>query len=1019
MKFLFRNIIIAFCMALQLSCAAFAASSEIIYDNCFITKVMGVKTGYFCSIQRKKTENGKKYIVTDRHFEQKIKRANNQIQTIQDSIYVEEEGGTPVSFSMKSDSSGEKTFISGKFISPYEVSVDFDTNGVKSSKNIKFKDKILFPYAIDSLYVYPDSKTISYATIEPTIDLRAVKIKTEGQGQENLSADGLNRNYNKYKVSINILPGVTGYEWRDRNGKVVKEFSPLFKIENLLADKKEVLDISGEGSFDLFTGGLIPVQKTITDPDSIDQISYKITISDVSVNNLFLNDERQKISLLKNNVLYLKINGQKPDNQLYPYPIHYALPGVDEYLKSGPFIMPDSDKISIVAKQLASGETDTYVIAKKMENWVYNNITNKNYSLDFANAVQTIETKSGDCTEHAVLLASLLRAVGIPSKVVVGLVYTDTPQSAFGYHMWTKAYIGRKWINLDAALPYKNFVATHIAMTETPLNNLSDRADILINLLQGISNIKIEILSTDKPLVTNLGDGAVAINFKNANDGSLTIKTIDNSFKTGELNDLGVKSVSISGLEEKDFVRSAFYNFIKGDVNKSLSDFNSFYDSIPKDDDFSYMKLGLKLSGLGFFNLASKSFDSVKDKDIWALQIENAKKLYFPKKKYTASDEMAICNAVSKIKFQNSPEEGINLINKSKFQNDDYTHYLLAKAYIAENNLNQAQKELQTAVKINPANPTYRFEQAKLYSQRNSYKSAERELNLVKEIAEKGEIKDKAFWQDFNEQNYWLKFKLERKNPLKSKYFKAKYYETKGEYNIALENLNGILSGSTDKSDIFTAIGNIYLKKEDIDKAEQNFRSAVKVNEKNVSALSGLGQISLIRGNNKAALEKYQKALEVDPNNNDIKLKIAETYSLLGLEDEALVYYRSVLQDSSLNLEANYNLGMMYLRSGDVEEAENSLKKALSVNPMFSSIWLDIAGIEITKGNYEIARNYLKSAVYVSEKNPYYYYYCGLVDKAQQNFNSAEENFNKALELNPGFKEVDQELRKLYKEGNI
>ena len=995
-----------------LNTPAFAANSEIIYDNCSVTKVSGVKTGYLCAVQRKKTENGKKYIITDRHFEQKIKRLNNTVQIIQDTNYVEEESGKPVSFSMYSDSSGEKTKISGEYTTDNEMSVDFDINGVKTSKDIKFKEKILFPYAIDNLYKYPDNKIINYATIEPSIDLRTIKIKTENQGQENLSADGLNHNYTKYKVSINILPGIACYEWRDKNGQVVKETTSLFKMEQIRASKNDIMNISGD--YDIFSGGLIYIDKAITDPDSVDQINYKITTKGISAANLFLQDERQKSTQLKDGVIYLKINSVKPEEQNYLYPVETKR--FEEFLKSGPFIMPDSDKISAVADALSAGETDAYVISKKMENWVFNNINNKNYSLDFANAIQTLETKSGDCTEHAVLLASLLRAAKIPSKVVVGLIYTDIPKTAFGYHMWTKAYVGNKWINLDATLPYKNFVPTHIAMAETPLNNLSDRADLLINILKSFSGIKIEILNADKPVISKLNDGMLKINFGNAADNNfLTIKTINNKLTGSGTDDSGIKNIYLSGFDEKDYVRSAFYSFIKGDIQKSLNDFNTFYNSISVGDDFSYMRLGLKLSSLGFFNLASKSFDNVKDKDIWGLQIDSNKNIYFPKKKYSPADELLISDALSKIKFQNLPEAGVNLINKNKnkFQNNDYAHYLLAKAYLAQNKADFAQNELGKSIKLNPENLTYRMEQAKIYVQRNSYKSAERELTLVKEIAEKKEIEDKAFWQDFNEQSYWLKFKTERKNPLKSKYYKAKYYEAKNEYNIALELLNSILTGNTDKALILETMGNIYLKQDQVEKAKQNFQKVLAIDGKNVSALTGLGKIYFSEGNNKAALEKYKKALEFDSGNSELKLNTAEIYEILGQEEESYNYYKEVLQDVSIDLEANYNIGMMYLRSGDVDEAEKFLKKAISSDPMHSLIWIDIAGIEITRGNYSVAENYLKPVSYMDEKNSYYYYYSGLINKAQGNLDAAKENFDRAIELKPDFDDANQALKRL------
>ncbi len=82
-------------------------------------------------------------------------------------------------------------------------------------------------------------------------------------------------------------------------------------------------------------------------------------------------------------------------------------------------------------------------------------------------ALQTIQRKSGDCTEAAVLLAALGRAAGIPTKVVNGLVYSRAYyhkiSNAFMPHSWTLAYVDGHWQSFDLAL--ESFDSSHIALT--------------------------------------------------------------------------------------------------------------------------------------------------------------------------------------------------------------------------------------------------------------------------------------------------------------------------------------------------------------------------------------------------------------------------------------------------------------------------------------------------------------------------------------------------------------------------
>lgn len=90
--------------------------------------------------------------------------------------------------------------------------------------------------------------------------------------------------------------------------------------------------------------------------------------------------------------------------------------------------------------------------------------------IDFAGHFPAAEAAArgrGDCTESAVLLAALGRSLGIPTKVVSGLVYSrgayHGASNVFLPHSWVLAYVGGRWRSYDAALGA--FDSTHIALT--------------------------------------------------------------------------------------------------------------------------------------------------------------------------------------------------------------------------------------------------------------------------------------------------------------------------------------------------------------------------------------------------------------------------------------------------------------------------------------------------------------------------------------------------------------------------
>jgi hypothetical protein len=114
-----------------------------------------------------------------------------------------------------------------------------------------------------------------------------------------------------------------------------------------------------------------------------------------------------------------------------------------------------------------------------------------------ASAGEVAQTMEGDCTEHAVLLAAMLRAKGIPSRIAVGLVYVES-LSAFGCHMWTEANLDGKWIPLDATRGARGISAAYIKLADSSLHDDGPVAlSAFAPLMTVIGKIKLEVISTE------------------------------------------------------------------------------------------------------------------------------------------------------------------------------------------------------------------------------------------------------------------------------------------------------------------------------------------------------------------------------------------------------------------------------------------------------------------------------------------------------------------------------------------
>ncbi len=132
-----------------------------------------------------------------------------------------------------------------------------------------------------------------------------------------------------------------------------------------------------------------------------------------------------------------------------------------------------------------------------MERYVHEKLTKKNFSTAMASAAEVAQRMEGDCTEHAVLLAAMLRAKKVPSRVAAGLVYADK-LNAFGGHMWTEAFLAGEWIPLDATLGKGGIGPAHLKMADSPLDEDAPLpVSTFLPAYQALGKLKIEVLKAE------------------------------------------------------------------------------------------------------------------------------------------------------------------------------------------------------------------------------------------------------------------------------------------------------------------------------------------------------------------------------------------------------------------------------------------------------------------------------------------------------------------------------------------
>lgn len=428
------------------------------------------------------------------------------------------EGHKPLSFSYRYEMGDQQLLAAHGSLNDNALDLRLTRENTESTgKTIISGDQFLFPGGEGIKRIYSQHYTakpgerFSYQTLHLGVQPQVVNTEVTTLGREKLAlATGEHKPVRKYELINPAARDKKIYEWRDAQGKLYKSQSVGANgMEMVYASQREVRQID-QNTVDLVNASAV-LSNIIPQPRVTSEALYKISPlagRNFDVQSAFPESFTQKRILpkdtpqAKENILYLKVRQKEPTDSLAPFPIAYAR----QYLQATPYLQVSDPQLDQTALKVVGDENRAYFAARKLQQWVYKNIAYKDLTLGFASAKETFERRQGDCTEHAVLLASLLRSLGIPSRVAIGLIYLPNQDSELGkfvFHMWTEAYIGSReqgdWVPLDATNPEPLPDATHIKLADSALTDIHDLMGLTEQVVQIMGNVRLDIVKALAP----------------------------------------------------------------------------------------------------------------------------------------------------------------------------------------------------------------------------------------------------------------------------------------------------------------------------------------------------------------------------------------------------------------------------------------------------------------------------------------------------------------------------------------
>lgn len=338
---------------------------------------------------------------------------------------------------------------------------------------------------------------------EPGMGSKVYHEQYERVGEEEVQVDGGAKiKAVKYKMLTSNLPGVDSFEWWDAEGRFVhNEFtmSKLKFITNLATEAVAKADFEASDAI-----GVSVVDCQPAAPKDLPLLSRAVWELDynkkATVNPVSLG--QHKVEVLGPGRARVTIDLGADDTR------DQSFKPVDADLGVSTSVDWKDEKIQELAKQVQAlvGPNATQdQIGFASRNFV-SRYLRPSLDVGSGTASEVARARTGDCSEHAVLLVALLRAQGIPARQVTGMSYAGDEgfvgnSNCFIYHAWTLAWLKNaqgvsRWVNLDAAIGNRQI--SRIILNTSSMDDVSG-ADESIGSMSMMQDMKAAFVPPAKP----------------------------------------------------------------------------------------------------------------------------------------------------------------------------------------------------------------------------------------------------------------------------------------------------------------------------------------------------------------------------------------------------------------------------------------------------------------------------------------------------------------------------------------
>jgi tetratricopeptide (TPR) repeat protein len=288
--------------------------------------------------------------------------------------------------------------------------------------------------------------------------------------------------------------------------------------------------------------------------------------------------------------------------------------------------------------------------------------------------------------------------------------------------------------------------------------------------------------------------------------------------------------------------------------------------------------------------------------------------------------------------------------------------------------LDGAITEFNTAIRLNPSDPSVYLERATVLTLKKDADHALADLNEV--------------------------LRLDPKNA-RARNNRGIQYREKGDLDQAIADFGEAIQSDPGYTRAYYNRGTALAAKGDLDAAIRDFDAALRIDPTVSGGYADRGEAYLHKGDHKRATADFDAAIRLDPDDLDAYNGRAYAYAAQGDLDRAIADFGIVIQKAPNVWTAYLNRGSAYTHKGQIDLAIKDLNEAARLNPQEPSVFLNRGVALKKKGELGRAIADYTAAIRLDPKDAAAYSNRGVAYQQTGNRQEALKDFETALAIDP------------------